>query len=104
MKTRTMIRSENRTYGKDDFYLEYGGEKYWLFSQNHKAGVSRHFEKGLPVSEALSYRKANDDASVIKTITKLPMYIKYVEKEYGIAVLEKTIKKQACPGREKVCA
>ena len=45
---------------------------------------------------------------IIKTMKKLPIYIKYVEKEYGICILEQT-KKREKPQysyglREKYCA
>ena len=35
------------------------------------------------------------DTAVLRTVDKLPQYIRYIEKEYGIAVLDRTKKRRA---------
>lgn len=104
MKSRAVIYCKRNTNGRDSFYLESEGERYWLFDQNHRKGVNEHFGKGLFLTDALSHRKAGCDGAVCKTISKLPAYIKYVEKEYGIAVLERTKKRILETGRYGNCA
>ena len=43
----------------------------------------------------MNYSKAHNDSAVIRTMKKIPMYVKYVEKEYAIEVLEQTKKRNS---------
>lgn len=38
----------------------------------------------------MKYSRAHNDSAIIKTMDKIPMYIKYVEREYEIEVFERT--------------
>lgn len=80
--------------GIHSFYLTYEGEDYFLFNQNYRKGVHEFYSDGVSLNAALKFALAHQDSAILRTMEKLPMYIKYVEKEYGIAVLEQTIKKQ----------
>lgn len=79
--------------GLHSFFIIQGGQKYYLFSQNYRKGVQKYYCKGVSLNESIDYSKAHNDSAVIRTMTKLPMYIKYVEKEYSIEVFEKTKQK-----------
>jgi hypothetical protein len=82
--------------------------EYFLFNQNYRKGGQRYFSKGVRLDQARNYAKTNKDTAIIKTMDKLPIYIKYVEKEYGICILEQTKKREKSQYsyglREKYCA
>ena len=72
--------------GEHCFYLLAEGQEYYL--------VHTYFSSGIRLDEVYNFSKAKHDNAIIRTLAKLPVYIKYVESEYGIAVLKQTIKKQ----------
>ena len=80
--------------GVHSFYLTFEGKEYYLFQQNYRKGVQKFYSNGVSLNAALKITLAHGDVAILRTMEKLPMYIKYVEKEYGIAVLEQTQKKQ----------
>ncbi len=80
--------------GEHSFYLETNEEKYFLFCQKYRKGVGEYFRGGVVLNNALNFSKSNYDEAIIRTMQKIPMYIKYIEKEYDIVVLEKTRKKK----------
>ena len=57
------------------------------------------YSDGVSLNTALKFALAHQDNAILRTMEKLPRYIKYVEKEYGIAVLEQTLKKQKAISR-----
>ena len=79
--------------GMHSFFMLQGKQKYYLFCQNYRKGVQEYFCKGVSLNESIDYSKAHNDSAIMRTMSKLPMYIKYIEKEYGIEVFEKTKKK-----------
>ena len=83
--------------GVHSFYLLAEGEEYFLFCQDYRKGVHNYFRKGVCLEQAKKFSKSNRDTDIMKTMSKLPLYIKYIEKEYDIAVLNQTKKK-----REKI--
>ena len=82
--------------GVHSFYLFHEGEKIWLFDQPYRKSVARYFRNGRTITESLNAykshtREGGSKDSALRNVTdKLPMYLKYVEKEYQIQVLEKT--------------
>lgn len=80
--------------GIHSFYLVVDGKKYWLFSQKYRKGVQKYYRKGVTINQAIDYSKAHKNTAIEKTMSKIPIHIKYVEKEYGIQVLEKTKRKK----------
>ena len=48
---------------------------------------------GVCLKDAINHKRGRSDYAIHKTMTKLPGYIKYIEKEYGIAVLEQSKRK-----------
>jgi len=75
------------------FFMIQGRQQYYLFCQNYRKGVQKYYCKGVSLKESMDFSKARNDSAIMKTMTKLPMYIKYIEKECGIEVFEKTKKK-----------
>ena len=91
---KTVIYCEPIEKGVHSFYMLHEGEKYYLFSQKYRRGVHNYYSKGVLMNEALSYSRAHKDGAIIRTMEKLPMYIKYLEKEFSIEVLEKSKRKK----------
>lgn len=79
--------------GIDTFYLETSTGRYFLFQQDYRPGVHKHFSKGLRLDEALDFTKCKRNKAVYKTMSKLPAYIKSAETENGIIVLERTMRR-----------
>lgn len=67
--------------GKLHFYLHTNSGQYYLCSQRSNQCVYDYFRKGRSENEVLSFHKWNQHPSLDKTISKLPVYIKYVRKE-----------------------
>ena len=80
--------------GEHSFYLSTVCGEYFLFKQNYRKGVHAYFRSGMRIEDIGNHAKAKGDHAVIHTLCKLPTYIRYIEKEYGIAVLSQTLKKQ----------
>ena len=79
-------------HGGLDFYLKVNGESYYLFNQRWRQAVKDFYKNGVSIDRALSpSHYGNRHIS-----DKLPCYIRYVEKEYGITILEKSKRRLAC--------
>lgn len=76
-----------------DFYLQFDGETYFLFNQRYRSNIPMFFESGMPLEMALKMPKKKAPVVIKNICEKLPTYIRYIEKEYEIAVLDKTMKK-----------
>ena len=79
--------------GIDSFYLKTSTGPYFLFQQDYRPGVHKHFSKGLRLDEALDFSKCKRNKAVSKTVSKLPAYIKSAEAENGIIVLDRTMQR-----------
>ena len=90
---RAMIYCEISKGGSHSFYLCVNGQDYSLFSQEYRKGVNEYFSKGVSLKDSTNYAKTHKDSTLLKTMTKIPVYIKYIEKEYGIYVFEQTKKR-----------
>ena len=74
--------------GMQAFYLGVGSKSYFLFQQKYYVGVRDYFVGGRLIGELASACKHHNTA-VRRTANKLPAYLQYVEKEYGIVVFDK---------------
>ena len=92
MKTKIYCTVSSK--GTHSFYLEQDGKRYFLFNQNYRKSVHRYFQYGASLEEATNFNRIHGDGALANTMEKLPAYIKYIEKEYQIAVFEKTREKQ----------
>jgi hypothetical protein len=97
MKTHIYCKPTNT--GMHSFYLVTDGREYYLFAQDYRRGVQQHFGNGILIDDAYDYSKAKRDSAVIRTLSKLPSYIRYVENEYGIIVLKQTQRRKLVPYR-----
>ena len=95
MKMNTRIYCLTTDKEIQSFYLEAEGETHYLFSQQYKRGVKEYFGSGVHIDAAMDFSRARHNAAILHTMRKLPSYIKYVEKEYGLEVLRQTARKNA---------
>ena len=98
---KNFIYCKTVTKGTHAFYLKNCGYDYFLFVQDYRKGVHEYYRNGVTLEIATDYSKSKNDSAIMRTMSKLFSYVKYVEKENGIEVLEQTIKKNA---RRKKCA
>jgi len=80
--------------GKDNLFLLIDGQERYLFSQKHKKSVVNYYGKGVDLDKAMDFTRASRDVGVVKTMEKIPRYIKIFELEYGIQVLNITRRKK----------
>ena len=78
-----------------DFYIRVDGNDYFLFRQPYRKGVNQYFGNGVQLDRALRNNWNKLDRAILRTIDKLPTYIKYIEKEYGLTILERTKRRTA---------
>lgn len=103
MKTIIYCKTAEKTV--HSFFIINEGQVYYLFSQDYRKGVQAFYHKGVRLDESMDFSKAHNDAAIERTMSKIPMYIKYVEKEYGIEVLERTKKRNRYSNNNiKICA
>ena len=87
---RTEIYCKPTEKGIHSFYLIMGSEEFFLFSQAYRRGVDEYYGSGVLLKEAMDYSKAHKDSAITRTMSKIPMYVRYIEKEYDLEILEKT--------------
>ena len=87
------IYCETTAKGVQSFFINANGETHFLFSQNFRRGVKDYFERGVRIDEAINFKRSNGNSAIIHTMEKLPTYIRYVEREYGMEVLRRTARK-----------
>ena len=83
------IFSKNTESGKQNFYIRVNGKEIYLFSQKNYKSVCAFYGKELTVDRAMDF-SASTGRTVSRTMEKLRAYIPYIEKEYGVSVLNKT--------------
>lgn len=91
----TQIYCTNPRHGELHFYLLHNSIRYYLFCQPYRRQVFAFYKQGVPLKDALSYARAKKDYSLIKTTSKFPSAIHYIESEYGIAIMEQTKRRKA---------
>lgn len=92
--------------GFHTFYLVTGGQEYYLFRQRCYRGVQEYYGGGTPVDTAFDFSRAHRDDAIERTMAKLPKYIRYVEKEYAIHILEQSKRRRdrSCAAPRAKCA
>lgn len=86
--------------GKQSFYVTVEGKRYYLFTQGYRVSNKEFFQNGVFISEINNYSGVHSTA-VKRTLEKLPSYIRYIEKEFGVAIYEKTQKAQKLQKKQK---
>lgn len=94
----TIISCKQDKRGLHSFYVNFCGKDYYLFSQNYHTGVNKYFSSGVSLHKVFDMKTAKKNHCIIKTITKVRPYIKYIEKEYGLKILEETKNKDLNKG------
>ena len=56
-----------------------------------REAIARIRIEGLFLDEALSYKKAHNDRAIMNVIKRLPSNISYIEKTYGIFVMNRSL-------------
>ena len=79
--------------GTHTFYLKSDGKEYFLFTQDYRKGVNDYYKYGVDIDKASDFSKSKLDSAVMRTMSKIFMYVKYIEKEYEIEILRQTVKK-----------
>lgn len=92
---KTTIYCKPTAKGIHSFYLMIGNEEFFLFSQAYRKGVEEYYGRGVRIDESMKYSRAHNDSAITRTMDKIPMYVKYIEKEYAIEVLEQTKKRSS---------
>ena len=90
MKAKIYCKATSK--GIHTFYLSVDKKEYFLFKQNYRKSNREFFMNGKFLTEILNATNVHSHATR-KTIEKLLPAINYIEKEYDIAVLEKTKRK-----------
>ena len=90
---KTIIYCRTVEKGVQAFYVKVEGKTFFLFRQNFRKSVKEFFVKGVMLDKIGSYEGVHSSA-VRHTLDKLPAYIQYIEKEYDVAIYEKTKEKR----------
>ncbi len=99
----TTIYCKPTAKGIHSFYLIVGSEEFFLFSQAYRKGVEEYYGRGVCIDVSMNYSRAHKDSAIIRTMGKIPIYVKYIEKEYKIKILEQT-KKRGAQNYRVTCA
>ncbi len=90
---KTAIYCRPTAKGVHSFYLIIGDDEFFLFSQSYRRGVEDYYGRGVRIDEAINYSRAHRDSAITRTMDKIPMYVKYIEREYDVEVLKRTKKR-----------
>ena len=91
-------------HGKHSFFVRKDGVDYYLFSQAYRKGVQQYFSNPLLFGQAIDFSKAKKDCAVLRTMEKIMLYTKYIEREYKIAIYKKNNGKQNKSSNERLYA
>ena len=83
---QTTVFCKTTAKAKQTYYVSVEGKSYLLFEQDFRRSNKEFFEKGVSVNEIGRFNNVHSE-SVRKTLEKLPAYLRYIEKEYDVAIL-----------------
>jgi hypothetical protein len=95
MREMVIICRDSSIKGIINFYAEDDTRSYFLFQQKFRHSTYNFYKKGIPMRQAFSHRTTHRDKAIAYVIRRLPAQISYVEKEYGVAILNRTKAKKA---------
>lgn len=101
---RSLIFCRSTGHNIHSFYLSSGGRNYFLFTQRFRRGTHTYYSGGVPIDAAIDFSRAHRNTAVEMTMDKIPMYIRYIEKEYGIEVLRQTRRRYRWNDGLRTCA
>lgn len=88
MKIRVYCRTVAQ--GIQEYYLQAGKERYYLFEQEYRVSNRDYFKDGIDVDKIGDFKHVKS-VSVRNTLDKLPKYLKKLDKKYGLGLYEKGI-------------
>lgn len=97
----SIIKCNENRRGQHNFYINYAGKDYYLFSQDYHDGVNKYFSKGVSIHNIFDTKRNIKDHCVMKTVSKMKPYIRYIEKEYDLMILKETIEKVVINKKKK---
>ncbi len=80
--------------GIQSFYVKIGAKSYFLFQQKYYVGVKDFFSNGKQIDDLANACK-NVNTAVRRTAEKIPLYLKYIEKEYDVVIFDKRQKRKS---------
>lgn len=94
MKSNNVVIICKKTeHGTQNFFLLNGTDEYFLFTEGYKKGVYDYYSRGVRLDDANNFSKSKRNTALMKTMSKIPMYVKYLEREYDLEIFEKTKRK-----------
>ena len=75
---KTMIYCETVEHGVHAFFMRDRGEEYYLFSQDYRKGVQEYYSRGVLLDDSINFSKSRKDNAIIRTMSKIPMYVRYI--------------------------
>ena len=88
------IYCQTTAQGMHSFYLKKDNVDYYLFSQNYRRGVHRYYGRSVSFNEAIDFSRSKHDSAILRTMEKIKIYTKYIEKQYSIIVCKRSEKRQ----------
>ena len=72
-----------------DFFAEDEQERVYIFSRKYRTNLFNYFRKGISTRNLYDFTKTRRSSVVINTILQLRTHLRFIEKEYGVEILEK---------------
>lgn len=69
-----------KTPDRIHFYLVNGSKCHYMFTQKFTIGVYEYFYNGRTIAELKKFHRWGKNPRLDKTVEKIPMYIKYLER------------------------
>lgn len=77
--------------GKQSFFFEMDGKRYYLFKQDYRVSNKEYFANGVNLNDAVNLSRTHSEATR-NTMAKIRKALTALEKEIGIAIWNKTIR------------
>ncbi len=89
--------------GKQSFFFEADGKRYYLFKQDYRVSNKDYFANGVNLNDAVNISRAHSVATR-NTMAKIRKALTALEKEVGIAIWNKTIRAKDRKGKQSTKA
>lgn len=97
-----VIGKANKNPKMIDFYLECGGESYYIFTRRYRATLFSFFKNGIHINKLFDLGKAHGNKVIINTMIQLKGMLKYIEEENNLQILCKKNNIRQFKRREKL--
>ena len=91
MKTSVIYCKDSNTKGIIDFYITSENESIYMFSQKYRRSTYDYYRNGVLLKDAFNYKKIHNDKAIMNVIKRFSPSISYIEKEYSVSIMNKTI-------------